>query len=119
MSKITLQSFLRELSRDISSESSRKASRKLSIRLTTLQCLVLVTTDNATEPCRDWQSCRQNLMKTGFLYYVPCPNGTRGANNQIKRIYRLTDKGEEAVAEIKRVFDPIVERINNQQLAVK
>jgi hypothetical protein len=118
MSEITLRLFLRELARDIYSVTSKRVASKLSHKLTTRQCYVLHAYAVGEEIAEEYRPSRQNLVKLGFMYQFPCPNGTRGLNKQIRMVFRLTDLGEAAHAEIVEKLTPIVDRCNQSRKEV-
>jgi hypothetical protein len=110
--KQTLGSMLRTLSNDMMSEASKSLSAKLSRRLTMRQCYALHCIVIGEHTCEDTRSSRTTMVRDGYLYHIDCPARTRALNGKVKKVYRLTDLGEQIYAEILAKFQPVVERIN-------
>lgn len=112
-SPLTIETMLRELIGDIYSKTSCALRRRLESNLNVMQCLTihLAGTDRSPNGS-EYQSARNSLMKHGYLYHVE--GDQKGRNGKKILIYRLTDKGEAAHAEMQTKFQPIVDRTNNQ-----
>lgn len=111
---VTLSAMLHELGRYIYTPTARVMSAKLSNPISTRQCLVLHLVATNGEIHEGMKSSRQNLVKGGLLYRMPCPCKTRALNGSIKQVFRMTDKGEALYAEMIAKFMPIVDRINGK-----
>lgn len=87
---------------------------KLTRRLTIRQCYAIhciATSDHMSE---DTRSSRRTMVRDGYLYHVDCPARTRALNGHVKKVYRLTDQGEQIYAEMLAKFQPVVDRINSK-----
>lgn len=112
--RTTIGAMLKSLMNNESLSASKQLSSKLSVKLSMRQCFALhciVTGDHITEETR---SSRQLLVRGGYLYHLDCPARTRALNGKVKKIYRLTDRGEQIYAEMVSKFQPVVDRVNSK-----
>lgn len=116
---ITIETLLETLARDKYGETAKKLCNKLSYKnLNAGHCLVIARIKNGLNPVEtEYLSARNSLAR---MEYVHGTNSfERGRNNKFIKLYRLTEKGEAAHAEIIEKFTPVVARVNAAKEAGK
>jgi hypothetical protein len=109
---VTLTSMLREMAQKSLSPTAKQLSAKLDTKLSMRQCYVLHQIATGGTLDEFTPHARHDLRHRGLVESYPCPLRTRSLNGKVKTLYRLTEAGEAAHAEILSKFTPIVDRIN-------